>query len=256
MALIGMACYSTEQNKKDECLEKTLYSLRQTVNFKRHRLMVSVNASTITTREILNDFKDIISHVFWNEKNIGTAAAINKIWKHRYHGENAIKMDDDIIIYQSGWIDEMESAIEKDNLIGQVGLKRKDCWEMPSHPNPDYKSELIMLPHIPGHPWQIVEKTRHVIGTCVMHSSALLDKVGFLWQPSVYGYDDVIMSHRTHIAGFYCCFLPHINIDHIDPGTTEYQGWKERHSAEQTQTVINLVQAMYRNEKPIFYEED
>ncbi len=87
-----------------------------------------------------------------------------------------------------------------------------------------------------------------------MHSSALIDKVGYLYQPSLYGYDDVIMSHRTHLAGFYSCFLPHINIDHIDPGQTEYQSWKERHSGEQTQKVISLVQEMYRGEKSIYYE--
>ena len=111
-----------------------------------------------------------------------------------------------------------------------------------------------MLPHIPGHQWRIVEKVRHCIGTCVMHSSDLLEKVGYLYQPSIYGYDDVIMSHRTQLAGLYCCFLPHVNIDHIDPGGTEFQSWKERHAGEHTQEVIKLVHAMYNGSKSIYYE--
>ncbi len=254
MALIGMAVYSTEENGKDDCLGKTLNSLLQTVNFDRHRLMMCINAATHRTGDILTDFKSIISKVIWNTSNIGTAKAINQIWKLRLPGEHCIKMDDDVVINSKDWADEMEEAIKTDGKIGQVGLKRKDCWETPLNENPDYKSELKMLLHIPGHPWQVVEKVKHVIGTCVMHSSALIDKVGYLYQPSVYGYDDVIMSHRTYLAGFYSCFLPHINIDHIDPGQTEYQSWKERHSGEQTQKVISLVQEMYRGEKSIYYE--
>ncbi len=256
MSLIAMAIYSTEENGKDDCLQKTLTSLQRTVNFRRHRLMLSVNAQTSRTKYIIKGFEKIITDVIYNETNIGTANAINKVWKERAAamGEHCIKMDDDVVINNAGWADEMEAAISNDRLIGQIGLKRKDCWETPLNENPDYKSELKMLLHIPGHPWQVVEKVKHVIGTCVMHSSALIDKVGYLYQPSLYGYDDVIMSHRTHLAGFYSCFLPHINIDHIDPGQTEYQSWKERHSGEQTQKVINLVQEMYHGTKSIYYE--
>jgi GT2 family glycosyltransferase len=245
-----MAVYSTTNNGKDECLERTLESLRQTVDFSRHRLILSVNECTTKTLQLIDGYNCI-----FNNENLGTAKAINKVWKQRQPGENVIKMDDDIVIHSKGWVDEMEEAIRRDPKIGQVGLKRKDCWEHPNHEHPDYKSELILLPRIPGETWQIVEKVKHVIGSCVMHSAALISKVGYLYQPSLYGYDDVIMSHRAHMAGFYSCFLPHINIDHIDKGETSYQGWKERHAGEQTQKVIDLVHAMYRGEKPIYYED-
>lgn len=258
MALIAMAVYCTEENKKDECLAMALTGLLKTVNWGRHRLILSINASTRWTENALcqAEQKGILDSVIWNDGNIGTAKAINKAWAMRRPGEHCIKMDDDIAIHSYGWADELEEAIRRDPQIGQVGLKRKDCWEWPGHEHPDWKSELHMLPHKPGEPWQIVEKVKHVIGSCVMHSAALLDKVGYLYQPSLYGYDDVIMSHRTHIAGFYSCFLPHINIDHIDPGDTPYQGWKERHSAEQTQAVIDLVHEMYNGTKPIYYNAE
>lgn len=254
MALIGMAIYSTEENKKDSCLEKTMAALQRTVDFSKHRLIVSVNAATERTDAILKWYSSIIQHTIINDGNIGTAKAINKCWVFRKKGENAIKMDDDIVTTYVGWTDELEAAIARDALIGQCGLKRKDCWEWPGHDHPDWKSELAMLPHAPGESWIIVEKVKHVIGSCVMHSSALLDKVGFLYQPSQYGYDDVIMSHRTYLAGFYSCFLPHVPIDHIDDGKTPFQGWKERHSGEQTQKVIALVHDMYNYKQPIYYE--
>lgn len=256
MALIAMAVYCTEENGKDECFAKALRSLLNTVDFDRHRLILCINGYTGATQIEIDWMKGmgLKCSVIDNNGNIGTAKAINRAWAVRRPGEHCIKMDDDIIINSPGWVDELEEAIRRDPQIGQVGLKRKDCWEWPGHEHADWRSELHMLPHVLGKPWQIVEKVKHVIGSCVLHNAALLDKVGYLYQPSLYGYDDVIMSHRTHLAGFYSCFLPHIDIDHIDPGDTPYQGWKERHSAEQTQAVINLVHEMYNGTKPIYYE--
>jgi GT2 family glycosyltransferase len=254
MALIAMAVYSTEENKKDEQFERTLESLSKTVDFTKHRLMLSVNAFTDNTIIIIGKHANIIDKILTNDENIGTARAINKLWALRKPREHCIKMDDDIVINNAGWVDEMEWAIHKDPLIGQIGLKRKDCWEWPGHAEEDWQSELMMLPHIPGEPWVIVEKVKHVIGSCVMHNSALIDKVGYLYQPALYGYDDVIMSHRSLLAGFYNCFLPHVNIDHIDPGTTPYQDWKHKHSAEQTQDVIKLVNAMERREAGLYFD--
>lgn len=255
MSLIAMAVYCTEENKKEECLSFTLQGLAKTVNFGRHRICFCVNGCTERAVGMLRAFSYATRNVrlFFNDANLGTARAINIAWRMRRPGEHCIKMDDDILIHNPGWADELERAISADPLIGQVGLKRKDCWEWPGHEHADWRSELHMLPHLPGEQWQIVEKAKHVIGSCVMHSSALLDKVGYLYQPSLYGYDDVIMSHRSYIAGFYSCFLPHINIDHIDSGQTPYQGWKEKHAAEQTQTVIDLVHEMRNGTKPIYY---
>jgi GT2 family glycosyltransferase len=264
MSLIAMAVYDTEENKRSEITRKSIQSLLDTVDRDRHRIIIVDNASCKATHQVYDDFKmDDVDRgvanptkVMFQLSNLGTARAINEAWRERKPGEHCIKIDNDIIINSPGWVDELEEAIRRDPTIGQVGLKRKDCWEWPGHESPDYKSELHMLPHVPGEPWQIVEKVKHVIGSCVMHNAELLDKVGYLYQPSLYGYDDVIMSHRTHLAGYYSCFLPHINIDHIDPGDTPYQSWKERHSGEQTQAVISLVHEMYNGTKPIYYEAE
>lgn len=253
MALIAMAVWDTEENQRAELTRKTLDSLFKTVDLNKHRLIVVDNNSCKRTQDLLLEFSSMNYMIISRKENIGTARAINRAWNLRNPGEHCIKIDNDVVINTPGWVEGMEEAIRRDPLIGQVGLKRKDCWEWPGHEHDDWRSELHMLPHIPGEPWQIVEKVKHVIGTCVMHSSALLDKVGFLYQPGLYGFDDVIMSHRTHLAGFYSCFLPHINIDHIDPGGTPYQSWKEKYAGEQTQQMIALVHEMYNGTKPIYY---
>lgn len=234
MALIAMAIYSTKENGKDEYLAKTLKSLESTVDFSKHRLILSINSFTDDTLDIITPLwsNHIISDIIWNDKNIGTAEAINKAWKTRMQGENAIKMDDDVVIHNSNWIYLMEESIRRQPSIGQVGLKRRDCWENPDHNDPFYKSSLLMLPHSPGEQWIAVEQVNHVMGTCVMHSSALLDKVGYLYQPKLYGFDDSFMSLRSRKAGFINTFLVGVDIEHIDRGDTGFQKWKEKHASE------------------------
>ena len=261
MALIAMAVNDTAENQRTEYTKKTFWSVIKTVNLRKHRFIIIDNNSCDETKwyltKIIKKYSNRLNiQVITLPENIGTARAINQAWKLRQPGENAIKMDNDVEIHSFGWVDEMEEAIRRDWHIGQVGLKRKDCWETPYHESDDFRSEIKMLPHTAGERWMIVEKAKHIIGTCVMHSTDLLDKVGYLYQPSLYGYDDVLMSHRAHLAGFYSCFLPHIEINHIDTGATDYQGWKERHSGEQTQNVIKLVHDMYNGIKPIYYAAD
>ena len=83
MALIAMAVYSTIENGKDEYLAKTLKSLFKTVDFNKHRLMLSVNAYTDQTKHLLHIYSDIISDIIYNDHNIGTAEAINLLWRKR-----------------------------------------------------------------------------------------------------------------------------------------------------------------------------
>lgn len=251
-ALISMAIFSTPENGKDEYLAKTLKSLFKTVDFKKHRLILSVNAKTPQTDHLLNIYQDIICEVIYNDHNLGTAEAINLAWRKRLPGENALKMDDDITTSHVGWLDELEEAITRDKKIGQVGLKRKDCMEQPSRTD-FYKSELEMLPHEPGQNWIIVEKCNHIMGSCVLHSSALLDKIGYLYQLGVYGFDDSFMSLRSRLAGFKNIFLPHIRIDHIDPGTTPYQKWKENEASKVWAEYHNTVNAYNKGIKPLYY---
>lgn len=253
MALIGMAVYSTAENKKDECLRKTLESLRDTVDFKKHSLGLSINAYTEETKNILSDFKDIIDIIVWNRENLGTAEAINQIWKERKLGQHAVKMDDDCFIHDKGWLDQLEECINRDSNIAIAALKRVDCWENTSHPDPYYRSELIQL-HKPGHRHLVVEKAWHTMGTCQLYNSDFLDKIGYLYQAgALYGYDDVLACWRAYTAKMKCVFLPHILIDHIDPGNTPYQGWKERHSGEYTQKVIDIKNEYIAGTRSIYY---
>jgi GT2 family glycosyltransferase len=237
MSLISIAIFDTEDNRRSDLTNNTVYDLLETVDFNKHRLFLIDNASCKETKDILRHFALDFEHVFpvenltiiHNETNVGTARAINQAWKQRNPGEHCIKMDNDVVIHSAGWVEQMEECVRKQPQIGIIGLKRKDLMEYPEHPDENFRSQLIMLPHERGEKWMIVEAVGHVMGTCQMYSSALLDKIGYLYQPGIYGFDDVLSSYRSHAAGFWNVFLPHIEIDHIDPGGTPYTDEKREY---------------------------
>ena len=225
-SLIAMAVFDSKENDRTKYTAETLASLKKTVNLVDHTLYIIDNGSCEATKKVIENFvKKIDSvQVITNQTNIGTAKAINQAWKFRKEGQHCIKMDNDVVIHQEGWVELLEDAISRDpENIGQVALKRKDIQESPNNPHEFYKSEIFMLPHVVGQRWIIGEEVQHCIGTCVMHNSKLIDKVGGLEQMNgLYGFDDSLMSLRSRIAGFKNIFIPSVNIDHIDAGDNPY----------------------------------
>lgn len=252
MALIAMAVYDTVENKRTEYTRQTLECLMQTVNMAKHRIHVVDNASCNETKELLKSFSKFIT-VHTLDENVGTAKGVNVAWKHRRKGEHAVKMDNDVVIHYKDWCDDLELAIELDSSIGIVGLKRKDCWESPNHESAMYRSELSLLGG-GNNKWLPIEKVNHVMGTCQMFNSALLDKIGYLYQPRLYGFDDSLAAIRCKVAGFYSAFIPSIEIDHIDTGETPYQSWKEKHSVEDMMA-FNSIKNQYLNGTKSIYSE-
>ena len=168
--------------------------------------------------------------VLHNATNLGTAMAINRAWRLRRPGEHCVKVDDDIEIHQVGWLDVLEDAVHREPRIGICGLKRKDLDERPDHSTPWYRTSLHYLPQVKGERCIIVERANHVMGTCQLYSAALLEKIGYLYQMqdegNLYGFDDSLAAIRARRAGFWCVFVPSIELDHIDPGGTSYTQWK------------------------------
>lgn len=244
-----MAVYDTEENGRTEYTQKTLECLQKTVDFRKHRLVIVDNGSCEETKEEISDIK--LSYfgidkqygygfgislgsptIVTNEKNIGTARAVNQGLKLRQPGEYCIKIDNDVWIHESGWVDKMEEAMEREPGIGVLGLKRKDLQQTPFDPDPDFRSELIQLPHKQGERWVTVERSRDVMGTCTMLNHRMLDVLGGYQDCSVYGYDDTLLNLRSLLSGFWNAFLCGIEIDHLDTGENDYVYEKQRIAGE------------------------
>lgn len=256
MALISMCAYDTGANQRAPLIRQTLESLLRTVNFSRHRIIVVVNSSTEESAADICAFLEKAgknADAIWLPENVGTARGINKAWLTRQEGEHAVKMDDDVVIHRAGWVDEMEEAIARDPRIGIIGLKRKDLMEKPDAQEQRFRSTLHMLPHENGQRWLIVEQVEHVMGTCQMFNAALLEKIGYFYQPRLYGFDDSLAAVRCRVAGFYNCFMPSYEIDHIDDGGTAYQDWKGKHAWEDMAEYNRLKEGYLTGRVPIWY---
>lgn len=258
--LMAMCCHDVKDSGRTELTDRTLQSLLKTVDFNKHQLYIIDNASCEETHAIFKKFSKEFTQKFnpsnltiiWNEENYGTAKAINKAWIHRLPGQHCIKMDNDVEYHYIGWVEEMIACAKREPKLGIIGLKRKDCWENTWHEDPNLRSQLVMLPHEPGEKWLIVEAVNHVIGTCQMYTSALLDKIGYLYQPSLYGWDDVLAAQRSHLAGFWNVFIPYIEIDHIDPGGTLYQTWKHEEAGHVMQELERIQKGYADGSRPIY----
>jgi GT2 family glycosyltransferase len=258
MALIAMAVWDTEENGRSELTFRTLRSLGATVNSEKHDIVIVDNNSCKETKLYLREWQIQTPNatVLHCENNIGTARAINLAWYRRDPSQHVIKMDNDVVIHYENWVEEMEKVIAHHPEIGIVGLKRKDLEERPDHANSWYKSSLVFLPHKPGERWYVIELVHHVMGTCQMYSSALLEKIGYLYQPGLYGFDDSLASIRAHVAGFKTAFLPWIEIDHIDPGRTAYTTWKQKYSGKQMAFYNYLRDRLTDGRLPVYFDMD
>lgn len=254
MSLIVMAVYDTDANQRTKYTKQTLMSLYKTVDFDKHRLIISDNGSCNETRALYENLKGLFPYtVIYNGKNLGTAEGVNQGIRERKQEEFVIKIDNDVRVNEQGWIEKMEAVFKKEPKAGIVGLKRKDLAQTPNSDNPWYKTTLVMLPHEPGEKWIVVEKSEDIMGTCTMFSPHFLDTVGYMRQSGVYGFDDSIFSKISLMTGFNNYLMPTIDIDHIDTGENPYQKEKERISSEVWPKYHALLDG-YRNKKiPIYY---
>ena len=250
MALISVAVFDTVENERSKYTWRTLESLMDTSG-SNNRIIVVDNNSCDKTKEILKDYKKYIT-VITNNENVGTAKAINQAWAYRKPNETVIKMDNDVVINNYGWVEEMELAMKLGN-YGILGLKRKDLMQSPTSQS-IWKTELKMLPHEKGDNWVVVEESEDVMGTVQMFHPELINKMGGLMQAGVYGFDDTLACIRAKLLGYKLAFLPHIDIDHIDVGGDAYTEWKRKYAGEKMEEFYKIKDGLINGTIPIKVE--
>jgi GT2 family glycosyltransferase len=251
MALIAMAVHDTVENKRSKYTKETIESLLNTFDFNNHRIIVIDNNSCIETKNILEEHEQFIT-VITNTENLGTAKAINQAWAYRKPNEVVIKMDNDVVINNYGWVEEMELAMKLGG-YGILGLKRKDLMQSPNASN-HWKTELKMLPHEKGDNWVVVEESADIMGTVQMFHPELINKMGGLMQAGVYGFDDTLACIRAILLGYKLAFLPHIDIDHIDVGGDAYTEWKRKYAGEKMEEFYKIKDGLINGTIPIKVE--
>lgn len=260
--LLAVCVYDTVENGRTAFTEKTLYGFLDTVNFNRHTLFISDNGSYKATQNLYIKFIADFGAKFpenrliicLNGENLGTARGINKAIQIRERGQKVIKADNDIYVHGAGWVEQMEEALERDHLIGALALKRTQIDQHAWSPDPQYRTTPRELPHIRDQRHIIVEDTQEILGTLIMMSDRLLDRIGSLVQceNSPYGYDDSLLSLRTNLAGFKTAYLPHILIDHLDNGAGKYVQEKIQHVTDISEQFNEMVQDYRTGVRDVF----
>ncbi len=239
-----MCVYDTVENNRLRYTRECLNSLSETVDLDKHRLFIINNNSCDEATEFLIDFNNRFkSNLINSKENIGTARGINLALSQRRKNEVCVKTDDDVVWHQKNWVEELEEVFIRDHSIGICGLKRKDIWQNPNHENPVYRTTLETQDN-----GFILELCPDIMGTCTALNPLLLDSLGYYSQPSTYGFDDTIISARSIASGFRNCFLPHINISHIDEGGDAYCEQKKREASEYMIEASAMID-MYRTGK-------
>lgn len=215
-------------------MKQTVESLFNTVDFTKHRLFIIDNNSCKEAVEWLIDMRLKLNfNLILNDKNLGTAGGINVALKERNPGEMCLKCDDDLTWSEAGWVEKLEEIIFSDKNVGICGLKRDDVYG-------NFRKEGNIW-------WQ-----EDIFGTCTAYNPLMLDKCGFLSQPSCYGFDDILISVRSEAAGFKNCFRVDIPIVNLDEGGTEYTEWKKREAGVYLQEV-GIMCDMIRNGDLSYY---
>jgi hypothetical protein len=86
-----------------------------------------------------------------------------------------------------------------------------------------------------------------------MFSPKLLDKIGFLYQPSIYGFDDVLACTRSMICDFYNAFYPCVDIEHLDDGKNPFSDWKRKHAGIYLPKIKSIEESYWKNPETIYY---
>lgn len=236
-SLLIQCVYATKANKKLPLVKECIASLMETVNLKKHRWIVVNNSCTPETEAYLDSLPTdgLNVTVIHLKENVGTARGINIGLRTRESGELAIKLDDDLTWGQKAWVEELEYWIGKRPEIGILGLKRDDVYG-------NFTKEGKLL-------W-----SHDIFGTCTAYNPAMVDKIGGLCQPNLYGFDDNLYSARSEAAGFRNAFLPHIKITNLDKGGTEYTEWKKREAGVYLAEASILMDLIKKGEKDFYYD--
>jgi GT2 family glycosyltransferase len=227
--LIAMPIWDTHDNQRTSLTKAIIPQLLKIIR-PGDRVIVSDNGSCPETLAFYKRIEDPRFSVIYNPKNLGIAGGTNVAWKQAVPGEILCKMDNDCFIHQP-FGDLVDWVFHKEPKVGILGLKRKDLAEHPEATTPHYRSTLFYTTHQPGERWVVLEQAEHVMGTCYCFNPTMLPQFGYLNQPkTVYGFDDSLAAARAHALGFKTCFLPQIEIDHLDPpqATQPYTHWKHQ----------------------------
>ena len=202
------------------------------------------NASQDSDYKWLNEYKDIIFKRL--DKNYGFSPAVN-VGIKMAKGEYVLLLNNDTVV-EEDFVRQMVKAIEKDQRI--FGVSSKMIAYQDHRIMDDAGDEYTVLGWAykigDGKPVEDFMKPRRVFSACAgaaLYRKKVFDEMG-LFDETFFSYmEDVDVSYRARIYGYYNVYCPEAKVYHIGSATSgsKYNAFKVRLAAR------NNVYVPYKN---------
>ena len=189
--LIVMVTFNRESETR-----RALEALEETTDLDQVEMVIVDNGSTDGAVDLVQEWSFGKRRVYCYplDQNIGCPRALNfALEAHRQPGQAVVKVDNDVRILTPGWVEKVEYLEKRWFPVALIGAYYDGVLE----------GRLLGQDEFEG---QTLYRVRPVIGHCVWHSGLFLDRVGFfdvLAPDHLYGFEDLILSHKANQLGFF-----------------------------------------------------
>lgn len=220
---------------KAEFLARTLQSLALDCDPELYHHVIIDNSSADDTAQVCQSFG--VERIY-NPNNVGIAAALNQAVVMLRPSQYFMKLDDDITPLGAGWMEAMLKAMKADR-IGGVALSRlgRDDEQLANDTVTSNGEWLVPS----GEQWWT---------NCALYRYEAVQDLGSFWQPTRYGFEDILTGARLRKLGWKTVYLPAYRIVHEGCWSRrrenkEYIAWKaqERRAAGKIDKILAEIES-------------
>ena len=207
-----------------ELTKQCLLSLFNHTKYNNYVVYIVDNGSSDGTLEYLDKFPYPLN-VIKNKKNIGFVAGNNLALKSIEFGD-IILLNNDVVITQENWIDEMQKTAYSDKKIGLVGCRLLDSYKNLQHAGTYiYPDDCIGHQIGGGEPdfgqFSVDREVEGVVFACVYIKRELIKSIGNLDERYFSYFEDTDYCLRAKKAGYKCICCGSVTLTHQQNASTK-----------------------------------
>jgi glycosyltransferase involved in cell wall biosynthesis len=189
----------TTYNRLNET-KVTLASLEATTDLEALELAIFDNGSDDGTQDWLKAWAQKYPYIeqgnlYLSNVNIGCPKALNVMLEQlRKPGQPVIKVDNDVLFTEAGWLERIQALIGDLQRAGvpasMLSAYYENIFKDRHHETLGVRNGYTAYQFFPA------------IGHCVYHAGPFMDEVGFfdvLRPEHLYGFEDLLMSHKANL---------------------------------------------------------
>lgn len=207
-----------------EYTKQCLLSLFEKTKYEKYVVYIVDNGSTDGTLSYLEDFPYSLN-IIKNKKNIGFVAGNNLALKMIKYGD-VILLNNDVIITQEDWIEQMQKTAYSEEKVGLVGCRLLDSGQKLQHAGTYIYPDDCIGQQIGGGEkefgqFSIDRVVEGVVFACVYIKRELIECIGGLDERFFSYFEDTDYCLRTWKAGYKCMHCGSVTLIHQQNASTK-----------------------------------